>query len=148
MNNELFKAKVEKLEESITKRDELSAKIKKEKDEFEKTQATDKVVLDSYKTEIEVLKGIVGDMAVDEFNITKEKKFFGGIGIQEKKTMSYPTDAAFKYAKEKDMFILFDEKSFNKVATTLSKSGQLPFQVKTGTTPAATFPKVIKLEDK
>lgn len=148
MNNELFKAGVKKLQDAIEAKEKVEAKIKKAKHDFNLTIVGDVEALGYCNTGIETLKTELGKMAIAEFNITKVKKYFGGIGIAEKKTMSYPTEDAFKYAKEKDMFILFDEKSFNKVAAALSKSDQLPFKVKTDTTPAATFPKVIKLEDK
>lgn len=87
------------------------------------------------KKEIEV-------QILQKFKETAEKKYFGDIGIKEYKEINYDKDEAFKWAKEKDMFLKLDDKAFDKAAESLN----LPF-VKIEKKPKVTFPKIIKIEE-
>jgi len=79
----------------------------------------------------------------DEFKKDKTvKKFYGGFTIQEVKTVEYDEAKALEFAKEKDMFLMLDKKSFEKALDGLT----LDF-VKKDTTTRVTVPKEIKLED-
>lgn len=77
-----------------------------------------------------------------KFEETKEKKYFGGIGVKEYSTLEYDKNKALSWAKEKDMFLILDTKEFEKVAENLN----LDF-VKTEKKPKVTYPKVIKFEE-
>ena len=69
------------------------------------------------------------------------KKFYGGFGIQEKKKIEYDLEVALRWAKDKDMFITLDVKSFEKAAEGM----KLDF-VKIDKEPSVTVPKEIKLD--
>lgn len=72
----------------------------------------------------------------------KVKKFFGGFGVQERKKYIYDEKLAFAFAKEKDMFLQLDVKSFEKAIEGLN----LDF-VKEEKEVKVTTPKVIVFED-
>jgi len=69
------------------------------------------------------------------------KKFYGGFGIQEKKKIEYDPEVALRWAKDKDMFIILDVKSFEKAVEGM----KLDF-VKIDKEPSITVPKEIKLD--
>ena len=69
------------------------------------------------------------------------KKFYGGFGIQEKKKIEYDPEVALRWAKDKNMFITLDVKSFEKAAEGM----KLDF-VKIDKEPSITVPKEIKLD--
>lgn len=92
------------------------------------------------KDVIEDIKHHVREAATDRFLETGEKKLFGGIGIREKKLIAYDEKKAFEFAKEKEMFLSFDKKAFEKAAPSLG----LDF-VELTTEPQVTFPKEIKV---
>jgi len=134
------------LKERIEKVDVLQAKIKKVKDDM--AMILKPYLIDKEKLEDEIadLKLAIGEAAISEFEKTGVKKQLGGVGVQEAKTktITYDKDLAFKWAKEKDMFLLLDQKAFDKAVDSLN----LDFvTIKTGTENKATFPKEIKLED-
>lgn len=116
--------------------------------------------IDDYKKEYEEkVSGLISDVKKLEeevkttfIDIEKEikdrfekdksvKKFYGGFGIQERKVYTYDEKTALNWAKEKDMFLLLDIKSFEKALDGLD----LDF-VKKDTEKKVTIPKEIKLE--
>lgn len=72
----------------------------------------------------------------------KVKNFYGGFGVQERKNIVYDEKKAFEFAKEKDMFLILDKKSFEKAVEGLN----LDF-VKVKNEVKVTVPKEIVLED-
>jgi hypothetical protein len=93
------------------------------------------------KQQIETVKTEIKPEALAEFEATGNKKLVGGIGIRETSFIEYDESQAFKFAKEKDMFLQLDKKAFDKAAGSLA----LDF-VKTGRRPSVTFPKEVKLD--
>lgn len=91
---------------------------------------------------ISTLKANIADAAVAEFKATGEKQLFGGIGIQERKTIEYDEAKALAFAREKDMFLVLDKKGFEKAAPSLG----LDFMT-TRTYVIATFPKEIVINE-
>ena len=131
---------VRELKESMELLEVQAANIKDLRKGFEETLK--ELIEDKKDTETGVmkLKDSLTAEALEEFKDTGEKKLLGGIGIREGSTLSYPADKALEFAKEKNMFLALDKKSFDKVAGDLG----LPF-VTTGTKTTVTFPKVVKL---
>ena len=122
--------------EHTTAREALS----KRRASFELSVEGQVVKVKTLAAEIANLKNTIGPLAVAEYKETGEKKMWGGIGIQEKKSIAYDSDKALAFAKEKDMFLILDTATFEKASATLG----LDF-VKIEKTPRATFPKEFKL---
>lgn len=94
------------------------------------------------KEKIEAEKKIIEESAVKEFKESGNKKFVGGIGVQERKTVEYDEKKVFEWALDKKMFLSLDKKAFEKVAENIGAP-----TVIIGKKTIATFPKVLKLED-
>lgn len=71
----------------------------------------------------------------------KNKKLLGGIGIREKKVLSYDEKKAFDWALKTRTCLILDKKTFEKVGPTMVDFVEVTKE------PSVTFPKVIKLED-
>lgn len=125
-------------QESLNTKKEL---LKQKKEEFEKENADLILSIKSYENGIDAIKWKIEKEALTLFESTKEKKMFGGIGIQERVEISYDADKALEWAKSKDMFLALDTKSFEKAVEWL----KLDF-VSIDKKPKVTFPKEIKLE--
>ena len=134
--------KVKDLKEHLELLEVQANKIKKLKDEFVESVKNEVLIKSGYELHIADLKYELTTEALAEFEESGNKKLYGGIGIKQMKTLSYPADKALKFAKEKDMFLTLDKKAFDKVAVSLN----LDF-VESGTENKVTFPKVIKLEE-
>lgn len=91
---------------------------------------------------IKSLKEQLSEEGIQEFNETGNKNLLGGLKIKEMEVVSYSEEDAFKFAKEKDLFLTLDKKAFDKSAKTLG----VDF-VKITKEPKVTFPSTIKLED-
>lgn len=94
------------------------------------------------KEKIEAEKKIIEEAAVKEFKESGNKKFIGGIGVQERKTVEYDEKKVFEWALDKKMFLSLDKKAFEKVAENIGAP-----TVVIGKKTIATFPKEIVLED-
>jgi hypothetical protein len=132
--------KLKELKGLMDKELHLSEAIKESQKELD---LKNKVIIetrDSHKKQIATLKAEITEEALKEFEETGVKKLAGGVGIQVKKTLSYDSDVAFEYCKQRGLFLKFDDKSFNKVATDLGVDFVTP-----GTKNTVTFPKEIKL---
>ena len=116
--------------------DRAKAALSQRRKEFEALIETDAARVRVLAGEVEGLKNKVGPLAIAEFEKTGSKKMWGGIGIQEKPSMTFDAVKALAFAKEKDMFLILDEATFKKAAPTLG----LDF-VKIEKAPAVTFPK-------
>ena len=132
--------KVKELKESMELLETQTTNIKKLREGFEETLK--ELIADRKDTETALagIKTVLTAEALEEFKESGEKKLYGGIGIRESPTLSYPADKALEFAKEKGMFLSLDKKSFDKVADSLG----LDF-VTTGKKTTVTFPKVVKL---
>lgn len=98
--------------------------------------------LKTLKEKLEVERAIIEEAAIKEFKETGNKKFVGGIGVQERKTLEYNEQEVFNWALDKKMFLTLDKKAFEKVAENIGAP-----TVVVGKKTQATFPKEIVLED-
>jgi len=139
---EKFKEKVMVLKSNSDLLEEKSIKLKGLQEKFNNDNQELLDEIDLLKTKISESKVEIEKEAIEEFNENNTKKFDGGISIKEYKKFIYDSDKVLKIAKEKDMFLMLDEKSFKKVAEGLTDWG-----VEVKKEPKVTYPKVIKLED-
>jgi hypothetical protein len=120
----------------------LKAILNRKREEFD---AENRELIDQLSLAKEELNEVIADVrndAVFEFAETGKKKLFGGIGIREKTVIKYEEAEALKWAKEKDMFIRLDKKSFENAVPGLS----LDF-VKIEKDIQVTFPKEVKIDE-
>jgi hypothetical protein len=132
--------KIQQLKTNMELLEKQTADIKKAREEFELMIENQIVNKQNLENRILSIKSDLTTEALAEFKKTGIKKLLGGLGIQERATISYSPDKAFEFAKEKMLFLQLDKKAFEKVAGSLL----LPF-VTTGTKTIVTFPKVVKL---
>ncbi len=131
---------IKKLKEFTEDLDDEVAIIKAKKEEFENSIKKLMEGKRALEFDIETMKATLTTEALEEFKKTGNKKLLGGIGIREGSVMSYDSEKALKFAKEKNMFLQLNKKAFEKVATSLD----LDF-VSTTPKTTVTFPAVIKL---
>lgn len=129
-----------KLKVMIEAKEKVDAEIKAKKEAFEETLKAERLIQENYENEINKLKAELSEKAIKNFEETKSKIFVGGIKVQEVKKLNYDEKIAFDWAKEKQMFLQFDKKGFEKAATSL----KLDFVDET-TTIRATFPSKIEV---
>lgn len=98
--------------------------------------------LKTLKEKLEAERAIIEEAAIKEFKETGNKKFLGGIGIQERKNIEYNEQEVFNWALDKKIFLTLDKKAFEKVAENIGA----PTVVASKKT-LVTFPKEIVLED-
>ncbi len=127
---------VANLRVAILEHDRAKAALSKRRATFEESIETDAALVRVLASEIENLENEVRPLAIAEYQATTHKKMWGGIGIQEKSSMTFDAAKALAFAKEKDMFLKLDEVTFKKAAPTLG----LDF-VKIEKVPTVTFPK-------
>jgi hypothetical protein len=136
----------EKIKELKIIKDKIAILLLKQKEEKQKFFETVIEPLSKKISQLEVTKSDlqkeVETEVLQKFNETKEKKYYGGVGVKEFKEILYDYNVAFNWAKEKDMFLLLDKKEFEKAASGL----KLDF-VKFDKKPKVTWPKEIKLEE-
>jgi len=146
---------MEKLKDNVTElkklTDELAGVIKsldEKKTEYEssiKELEEKKVELSTKIASTKVL--IEADVLVD-FKTTANKSYYGGIGVQERKKITYDSAIVFAWAKVKGMFIVLDSKAFEKSAEAMIAADPIIAKaVKITKEPQVTYPKEIKLED-
>lgn len=133
----MYKAAVDELSKASTLLQEIKAK---EAESFAEKYAVELDRLIRCQDICDKIRPEVERLALADYSENKNKKLFGGIGIQERKNLEYDQATAFNFAKEKGMFISFDKKAFEKVAESLN----LDF-VKSKTEPKVTFPAIIKV---
>lgn len=92
--------------------------------------------------EIESIKEKINSYVLQEFDKTKEKKYYSGIGVQERTELTYDETEVFNWALDKKLFLQLDKKAFDKVAETIGAPS-----VKVEKKPKVTYPKILKLED-
>lgn len=98
--------------------------------------------LKTLKEKLEVERIIIEEATIKEFKETGNKKFVGGIGVQERRTLEYNEQEVFNWALDKKMFLSLDKKAFEKVAESINAP-----TVVVGKKTLVTFPKKIVLED-
>jgi hypothetical protein len=122
------------LQEQQDRLKDLKARFDKENAELLRSIADRRDYIARLKSEIE-------PDAISEFKTTGEKKLSGGIGIREITQIAYNPDEVLQWAKDKDMFLVLDVKSFDKAAPSLN----LDF-VSITKQPKVTFPKLERLQ--
>jgi CMP-N-acetylneuraminic acid synthetase len=138
---ENFKENVKQLKylnESLEKNSKELAEAKKS---FEDENSLLIQTIKDISDHISKTKEVISENAIEQFKESGDKKLFGGVGVQERTKLSYDESEVLKIAKEKDMFVTLDKKSFEKVARNLTDWG-----VTITKEPKVTFPKVIKIE--
>lgn len=142
MEKNIDQEKVAELKNKLAELETIKENIQTEKSKFEES-ITDLV---DNKKEVEdsifTLKSEIESEAVKLFEETKEKKYYGGIGVQERTELEYDEAVALNWAMEKKMFLQLDKKGFEKAVPSIN----VDF-VKSKKVPKATFPKEIKLEE-
>jgi hypothetical protein len=138
-----MKEKVEELEKRIENLENLKTQKKEKEFQFKEDN---KVILDGIleeEKEIKLLKENIEIHCLAEYKINKlNKEFLGGIKIKEYAQVKYDKDKALNWAKEKNMFLLLDQKAFEKAADSLN----LDFVETDEKLLKVTYPKKIKLE--
>lgn len=122
--------------------EELEKVIKKEKEKFEESIESNKVKIEALKSKLLPLKETIESDVLKKYEETKEKKYEGGVGVQERKVINYDEEKVFEWALDKKMFLSLDKKSFEKVAENIGAP-----TVEVGTKTIVTWPKTILLED-
>jgi len=94
------------------------------------------------ETKITELKKPLEEKVLAEFNSTKNKSYYGGIGVQERNELTYDEAQVLTWAKEKQLFLSLDKKAFEKVAESIGAP-----TVKVEKKAKVTYPKIYKLDD-
>lgn len=139
---DMLEANVRGLQSYQKELDDSVEILKTKKEAFFSTIADLEERISKLKETVNNTKSAIEEDATAIYEETKNKKFFGGIGIQERQKLVYEEKKALEWAKEKDMFLSLDVKAFEKVASTLEG---LDFVTKK-TKIKVTFPKEIKTE--
>lgn len=143
-----LKENVTELKTNLDALAEINVSIEAEKIKYEAAVKTLEESKVSINEKIDSLRKTIGEEVVADFKVSKTKKFFGGIGVQEREKIEYDSSKVFEWAKSKNMFIMLDTKSFEKSAEAMIKADPVIKDLVTITKePKATFPKEIKLED-
>jgi peptidoglycan hydrolase CwlO-like protein len=140
MDKEMLK-QYQDLSDTISEKEET---YKKKLNDFKVSIESEKDEIDSLKEDLTSCKDKLSEAAIKEFNETGEKKLLGGVGIKENKKVKYLESKAKEWAKEKNLFQIFDKKGFEKFAK--DNLDQLDF-VEIKKVPSATFPPKLKLEE-
>jgi hypothetical protein len=133
-----MKEQLNELKKAMAELEYQQSYYKSKKELFDADMADTTEIIKATKEQIEKIKQEINPLAVAEYESTGEKKLIGGLGIRCVKTLEYDEAKAFEFAKQKQMFLQLDKKSFEKVAVSLG----LDF-VKQGEKITVTFPKEI-----
>lgn len=109
-----------KLKTITEAKEKVDAEVKAKKEAFEESIKAERLIQENYDTEISTLKSQISELAIKNFEETGSKVFIGGVKVQEVKKLEYVEKLAFDFALEKKMFLQFDKKAFEKVATSLN----------------------------
>lgn len=138
------------LKENVKSYDVLRKEIEEKKELISKRKKEFESEIEGIVSEIKSAEEKLGETfslieteIKDEFEKNnKVKKFYGGFGVQERKNIVYDEKKAFEFAKEKDMFLMLDKKSFEKAVEGLNLDFvEIKPEVK------VTVPKEIVIED-
>lgn len=136
----MIKEMLLKLKVITEAKEKIDSDVKTKKEAFEESIKAERLIQQNYDTEILTLKSQISELAIKNFEDTGSKVFVGGVKVQEVKKLEYVEKLAFEFALEKKMFLQFDKKAFEKVATSLN----LDFVNETKTL-RATFPAKIEV---
>ena len=135
------KEKIIELKNEMISLNEYALVLKQKQEEFEEQNMDILNSIQEHKNKIEDIKDVLRDNAEAGFAKDGIKQRLGGIGIRIMKKLVYDNDEAFKWAKEKDLFLKLDVKGFEKVA----KTGEVSF-VNFEESTTVTFPSEINME--
>ena len=135
------KEKIIELKNEMISLNEYALVLKQKQEEFEEQNMDILNSIQEHKNKIEDIKDVLRDNAEAGFAKDGIKQRLGGIGIRIMKKLVYDNDEAFKWAKEKDLFLKLDVKGFEKVA----KTGEVDF-VSFEESTTVTFPSKINME--
>jgi hypothetical protein len=99
------------------------------------------------KEEITVTQDALRSRAIELYNLTKEKKFIGGLGVQVRKTLDYSPAVALEWAKKSGLCLALDKESFEKIAKAEALVHDGRQFVQHGEKIIGTIPSKIKLGD-
>jgi len=121
--------------------------MKSRKSKFDESNKSLSDAIENLQSQETLYKQGIEAEALKEFKETGKKQLLGGVKIQVKniKTLTYTPENALKWAKEKDMFLMYDKKGFEKAVDSLPAMDWL--DIKKSTENKVTFPKEIKLEE-
>lgn len=139
MKTETVKELQQALEEQMTLKESLSAKMVA----FEEENAVTISALKEQATRVESIKEIIRTDALKEFGETGEKKFVGGIGIREITELVYETEKAIDWCRE-NMPVAVVERLEKKTFDSFAKNNDVPIVTRKKIA-AVTFPKNIIL---
>lgn len=108
-----------------TLKSEMEAKQK----EFDAQNADLVKRLKEASLSVSVTESAIREVAIAEFDATGNKKPFAGIGVRVSKSLSYPEDAAFKWAEVNAPLLIersLSKKAFAGLMATLEGSDKLP----------------------
>jgi len=137
-----MKAQIKDLAEMLDKLSLAKATYKKAMEEFELRNSTITGLISDLNKNVVAKKSEIELLALADYKKNANKKLFGGVKIQERKSLKYDKAKALSFAKEKDMFLILDTKAFEKAATSIN----IDF-IEIVTSLKTTFPAVITWEE-
>lgn len=140
--NKMQKEKLMELKSAMEEEERINEEITVKQAEFEEQNKELFLNRATTRQTISDCKDVLRPVVEEGFKVDGVKKRLGGIGIRVGEILDYDDTKALEWAKEKDMCLLLDKKSFDKIA----KVQELDFVQKEERI-TVTFPKEIKLED-
>lgn len=132
---EILKKQREKKEELKKRYDELKERFEQENKELIETiKKNNETTTQTEET--------VKDIATSIYETSGEKKLFGGVGIRVYKKLDYDQEKALEWAKQHELCLELNKKSFEKIA----KTQEISF-VKEGKRIVPTIPTKISLQE-
>ena len=113
--DDIRKKELEKLKELYATRnavDSINSKFIEQKEQWEKEHANEIVELNKGKEDIALIETELRDLALADYDITKEKKLTGGLGIKIMKKLEYEPDKAFNWAEKHGIGLELNKRAF------------------------------------
>lgn len=120
MSIEKITEKVKEAKSILSEMNDLSLAIKKREDELKEELKNDKEKLALLKSQFDTTNADIYELGKEYFKETTNKNLVGGYKVQERKKIEYDETKALTWAKEKDMFLSLDKKSFEKAVEGLN----------------------------
>ena len=120
MSIEKITEKAKEAKVILSEMNKLSLSVKKREDELQEELKNDKEKLALLKSQFDATNADICELGKAYFKDTTNKNLVGGYKIQERKKIEYDETKALAWAKEKDMFLSLDKKSFEKAVEGLS----------------------------
>lgn len=131
--------RISELRETVTDDKEVKRQLY---EDFEKSNGGLFEVMRNKQEELTAIEESLRVVALEEYEKTKEKKLYGGIGIRIAKVLGYNDKEALDWAMEHNMALQLNKRAFEKIA----KSTPIEF-VTIKDAPKATIPVKIEIED-